>query len=114
MPIKAWSDTITIAEMNDEPAFSEDIETLIRRIESAEDAGPDVIIDLEQVSYLNSSNIAAMLKLRKALQKLEARMRVCGASDAVWSVMMVTGLDKVFDFTDDVTLALASLQLLDH
>jgi len=114
MPIKEWSETITIADMNDEPAFSEDMESLIRRIEESELAGPDVIVNLENVTYLNSSNIAQLLKLRKALQSLDARMRICGATDAVWSVMMVTGLDKVFDFTDDVTTSLASLQLLDE
>ena len=112
MPIKEWSETITIGEMNDEPSFSEDMENLIARIEEAEDAGPDIIINLENVTYLNSSNIAQLLKLRKVLQNLEARMRICGAADAVWSVMMVTGLDKVFEFTDDVTTSLASLQLL--
>jgi anti-anti-sigma factor len=112
MPIKEWSETITIGEMNDEPSFSEDMESLIARIEEAEDAGPDIIINLENVTYLNSSNIAQLLKLRKVLQNLEARMRICGAADAVWSVMMVTGLDKVFEFTDDVTTSLASLQLL--
>jgi hypothetical protein len=31
----------------------------------------------------------------------------------VWGVLMITGLDKIFDFTDDVTTALASLQLTD-
>lgn len=112
MPIKEWSETIIIGEMNDEPSFSEDMENLIARIEEAEDAGPDIIINLESVTYLNSSNIAQLLKLRKVLQSLEARMRICGAADAVWSVMMVTGLDKVFEFTDDVTISLASLQLL--
>jgi len=29
----------------------------------------------------------------------------------VWSVFMVTGLDKLFDFTDDVATSLASLQI---
>lgn len=111
MPIKDWSETITIGDMTDEPGFSEDMDTLIARIEAAEDAGPDVIVNLEHVSYLNSSNIAQLLKLRKALQALDARMRICGAADAVWSVMLVTGLDKVFEFTDDVTTSLASLQL---
>lgn len=114
MPIKDWSDTITIAEMTDEPQFSDDMDALIARIEAMELAGPDVIVDLEQVNYLNSSNIAQLLKLRKALQQLDARMRICGAADAVWSVIMVTGLDKVFDFTDDMMTALASLQLMDE
>jgi hypothetical protein len=32
-------------------------------------------------------------------------------NDHVWSVMLVTGLDKVFEFTDDVSTSLASLMI---
>ena len=38
-------------------------------------------------------------------------MRICSVDDQVWGVLMITGLDKIFDFTDDVSTALASLQL---
>ena len=113
MPIRDWSETIVIAALNDEPMLSEDLDSINRRIEAAEDAGPDVIVDLENVTYLNSSNIAQLLRLRKALDRLDARMRLCGVHDAVWSVMLVTGLDKVFSFNDDVTTSLASLQLME-
>ena len=41
----------------------------------------------------------------------DARLRICSVDDAVWSVMLITGLDKVFEFTDDVSTSLASLQL---
>jgi hypothetical protein len=38
-------------------------------------------------------------------------MRLCGVRDNVWSVLMVTGLDKIFEFTEDVMTSLASLQI---
>ena len=66
---------------------------------------------MQGVSYLNSSNIAQLLKLRKKLLNASARLRVCAVSDAVWSVLLITGLDKIFDFTDDVATSLASLQI---
>jgi len=113
MPIEAWSDDITIAELGDEPAFSEDMASLMQRLDGAGDQVPDVIINLSGVTYLNSSNIAQMLRLRKRLNTAGRNMRICSVEDQVWGVLMITGLDKIFEFTDDVATALASLQLTD-
>ena len=111
MPINEWSDQIIIAEMNDEPAFADEIEALLRRVDDQAETGPDVIIDLKAVSYLNSSNLAQLLKLRKKMMLSKRRLRICSATDSVWSVMLTTGLDSVFNFTEDVSTSLASLQL---
>ncbi|MBC22691.1 MAG: hypothetical protein CMJ32_02085 [Phycisphaerae bacterium] len=110
MPINEWSDEILIAEMNDEPQFSEDITSLMRQLEESEQA-PDVIVNLQSVTYLNSSNIAQLLKLRKTVSAAKRRLRVCSVGDQVWGVLLITGLDKIFEFTDDVSTSLASLQL---
>ena len=111
MPINEWSESILIAELADEPALSDDLDSLLRRLD--EDSGhlPDVIIDTQTVSYLNSSNIAQLLKLRKKLLDRGSRLRICALNDRVWSIMLVTGLDKVLEFTDDVSTSLASLQI---
>ncbi len=111
MPTEAWSEEITIATLGDAPAFSEDMGNLLQRLGEREDSTPDVILDLSSVSYLNSSNIAQMLRLRKRLNTGGRNMRICSVDDQVWGVLMITGLDKIFDFTDDVSTALASLQL---
>ena len=113
MPIEAWSDEITIAELADEPAFSEDMASLMQKLDANADSIPDMIVNLSSVTYLNSSNIAQMLRLRKKLNTDGRNMRICAVEDQVWGVLMITGLDKIFDFTDDVTTALASLQLTD-
>lgn len=113
MSINEWSETILIAELNDEPQFSEDVDALMTRLDDAGDVIPDVIVDMKAVTYMNSSNIAQLLKLRKRLQGAGSRLRVCAVNNAVWSVLLITGLDKIFDFTDDVTTSLASLQIDD-
>ncbi len=111
MPLQEWSESTLIAEMNDEPSFSDDFETLIGRLESAENGTPDVIVNMLGVSRLNSSNLSQLLRLRKTLISRDRRLRICSVDAAVWSVFMVTGLDKLFDFTDDVATSLASLQI---
>jgi len=111
MPLQEWSESTLIAEMNDEPSFSDDFDALIGRLESTEDGTPDVIVNMLAVSRLNSSNLSQLLRLRKTLISCNRRLRICSVDPAVWSVFMVTGLDKLFDFTDDVATSLASLQI---
>ncbi|MEM7227772.1 MAG: STAS domain-containing protein [Planctomycetota bacterium] len=111
MPIHVWSEDIFIAELNDEPAFSEDMENLERRLQERDGDAPDVVVNMKGISYINSSNIAQILRLRKRLVAENGRLRLCAIEDSVWSVMIVAGLDKIFECTDDVSTALASLQL---
>lgn len=108
-----WSDNIVIAELNDEPAFSEELTNLQKRLDALDDGEetPSVILDMKDVTYLNSSNIAQMLRMRKRLTERERNMAVCSVRDQVWSIMMVTGLDKVFRFAPDTATALAALQI---
>lgn len=111
MPLNQWSDTILIAELSDEPAFSEDMDQLMRRLDAMDVDLPDLIIDLKNVSYLNSSNIAQLLRVRKRVTETGRRMRICSVPDGIWSVLLITGLDQIFEFTDDVSTSLASLQI---
>ncbi len=107
-----WSDKIIICDLADEPSLSEELNALLARLENPSNAQhSSVVVNMEDVTYLNSSNIAQMLRVRKALAAHDGRLKIAGTRDAVWSVMMLTGLDKVFDFAPDKATALASLQL---
>ena len=111
MPLNQWSDDILIVEVSDEPALSEDMDTLMRTLDAAGGSLPDIIVDMKGVSYLNSTNIAQLLRLRKKLFENDRRMRICSVHNSVWSVLLITGLDQLFEFTDDVSTSLASLQI---
>jgi anti-anti-sigma factor len=111
MPLNDWSENIIIAELSDEPAFSEDIDALSRRLENAGEKLPDVILDLKAVTYLNSSNIAQLLMVRNRLKRGGLRLRACSVCDPVWSVILTTGLDRMISFNEDVSTSLASLQM---
>ena len=112
MGLNDWSDEIIIAELTGEPAFSEDMDALIDRIDRTPEAQmPNVILDMRSVDHLNSSNIAQLLRLRKKLTLSGRRLRVCSVNDRVWSVLLTTGLDSLFTFNDDVATSLASLHI---
>ena len=72
---------------------------------------PDIVLDLSAVHFVGSSQLAQMLRLRKTVVDHGTRLRVVGSSESVRNVFHTTGLDKVFEFMDDVTTALAQLQI---
>lgn len=107
-----WSDNIVIADLTDEPEFSEEINDLYGRLKDERgDRLPNVVLNLSGVSYLNSSNIAQLLRLRKLLIENDRKLKLASVGDSVWSIMLLTGLDKVFHFAPDKATAIAGLQL---
>jgi len=108
MAIKEWSDGIFIAELSDDPQFTDDLTALMDRVESSP---KDVVVNFGAVGYINSSNLARLLRLRKIMISLEKRVVFCDVNSQVEGVFHVTGLDKIFQFTNDISIALAMLQI---
>lgn len=108
MPTQEWSDEIFLIELDEDPAFTDDVDALNSRLNT--DAR-HVVADLARVRHVGSSNLSQLLKLRKRLIAADRKLILCGAGEAVMSVMLTTGLDNVFDFTDDRATALASVQM---
>ncbi len=110
MPIQNWSDDVLLAELADDPQFTDDLTALLETVEKQPDR--DVVLNFQGVHFLNSSNIAKLLKLRKLLTVTHRRkLKLCAVNTHVWGVFLVTGLDKIFDVYDDVASGMLSLQL---
>ncbi len=112
MPIQRWSDRIWVVKLNEEPALSEDLHSALTEAKK-NDPVPHLVVDLTGVRMVNSSNLAQMLRLRKLAVDKDTQLRIAGPSDAVWAAMLTTGLDKVFEFAQDVSSALAAVQMND-
>lgn len=108
MPIEKWSEKVAVVHLADDPQFSDELESLA--IETKQKP-VCVVLDFAGVHHVNSSNISQLLKLRKRTMTTEQRMVLCGINTQVWSVFLVTGLDKIFEFADNVMLALTTLQI---
>ena len=108
MPIEQWSDDVTVIHLADDPQFTDDVTAIEQQVEQRP---VDAVLDFAAVHFINSSNIAQLLRLRKSMVAKERRLMLCGVSTQVWGAFLVTGLDKVFEFTDSVPLALATLQI---
>lgn len=110
MSVEQWSETIILGELGDDPQFSDDLSTIIEQC--TQDTRQDVLLNLAGTNYLNSSNIAKLLKLRKLLTvNNQRKLKIAGINTRVWGVFLVTGLDRIFEFVDDVPSGLASLQM---
>lgn len=109
MSIESWSEEISVVELQDDPGFTDDVAALVEQVSKGKPV--DIVLSFAAVNYLNSSNIAKLLKLRKNLINSKHRLILCGISTNVWGLFLVTGLDKVFEFADDVASGLATVQL---
>ena len=110
MAFEQWSENVLLAELSDDPQFTDDLTAIIEHC--SDNTRIDVLLDFSGVSHLNSSNIAKLLKLRKLVTiSNERRLKLCGINRHVWGVFLVTGLDKIFDFADDKPSGLAALQM---
>ena len=108
MPIEKWSENVVIVHLADDPQLTDDLEALA---ESQDQNRDSAVLDFAGVQYINSSNIAKLLKLRKQMLGNDARLVLCGVHTQVWSAFLITGLDKVFEFSDNVPTALATIQI---
>jgi len=108
MTIQNWSDNITIVELHDDPQFTEDLDGLMDSVESNP---TDVVLNFAAVGFINSSNVAKLLRIRKVMLAVDRRLVLCDVNAQVWGIFLVTGLDKIFEFTSDVAIALATLQM---
>ncbi len=110
MSVELWSDRVLLAELENDPGFSDDTAALIEQCE----ANPhlNALLNFSAVTFLNSSNISALLKLRKIVKASnERRLLLCGLSRQVWGVFLVTGLDHMFEVVEDVPSGLAMMQM---
>ena len=111
MAIEEWSERVVIVHLGGEPQFGDDLQVVSDRAASAGAQPIDVVLDFGGVRFVTSSQIARLLKLRKDLAAAGSRLVLCAMDAQVWGAFLTTGLDKVFDFSDAVPTALASLQL---
>ena len=108
MGIQNWSDDITVVELNEDPQFSEELGSLV---DSLPGDPKHVVLNFAAVGFINSSDLARLLRVRKVVMAQHRRLVLCGVNNQVWGIFLITGLDKIFDFTNDISTALASVQL---
>ena len=108
MAIQKWSDEITVVDLGDDPQFTDDLSGLSEALESDP---THVVLNFSAVGFINSSNVSQLLRVRKQTVGIDKKLILCDVNSQVWGVFLVTGLDKIFKYTNDIATALATVQL---
>jgi anti-anti-sigma factor len=107
MPVEKWSDSIVLAHLGSDPQFSEELDSIMNLIPPCVSA----VLDFAAVHFVNSSNIAELLRLRHRVAEKNGKLILCNIGKPILSTFLITGLDKIFEIGEDVPTALATIQL---
>jgi len=109
MGIANFSEDILVVTLPKEPELRHDF-TMINKIVSNK-GGSDVIVDFTRVDVLTSSSIGNLILLRNLLHESGRRLVLCNVAPPTEGIFRVAGLSKVFDFVDDKSAALESVDV---
>ena len=70
-----------------------------------ESGAKKLVVDMEAVSFIDSSGLAALVSTLLSARSNEADVALCGLTPAVRSVLELTRLHRVFNVYEDATAA---------
>lgn len=69
-----------------------------------------IVIDLSHVKWMNSSGLGTMMGCMTSLKNAGGDLKLCGVTEKVKSLFMVTKLITIFDTYDSVEDAVSAFQ----
>ncbi len=72
--------------------------------------GADIVLDIADVPFCDSSGLGAMITMHRAAQRHGGRLYVTGARPQVLAAIRVTSLDRLFEVRPDVAAVFAELR----
>lgn len=85
-------------------AFHDEIKDLIDKDKT------NVVADLSKVKFMNSSGLGILITSLTTLRNAGGDLKICGASDRIESLLMVTKLITVFDHHKNVDSAVEAFK----
>lgn len=76
----------------------------------AKTSGSQIVLDLGEVEFVDSSGLGAIVTTQKRLGR-ERDLVICGANDAVTRLFKLARLDKIFQIVVDENAAMAVLSV---
>lgn len=68
-------------------------------VDSIEQEGWSYILDMEKVSYLDSSGLGMLVYIKKELHRNSSELRIINLKNSVMNVFKLTKLDEYFKLT---------------
>ncbi|NTU72398.1 MAG: STAS domain-containing protein [Coriobacteriia bacterium] len=76
-----------------------------RLIELVEGGCSNVVVDLEGVSFIDSSGLGVLVSILRRARERDGAVRIVCTRDNILKIFRITGLDKVFPVFTDVAEA---------
>jgi anti-sigma B factor antagonist len=73
---------------------------------TAAESGPNVVVDVTEVTFMDSSGLSALIRASRDIQARQGRLVLAGPRGAVREVLHTTRLDQVLTLVDTVPEAL--------
>ncbi len=109
MAIQKMSEDVLLVDLPPkEPQLGQELENVNKIIADKPDY--DVIVDFFRVEIITSSSLSNLLILRNLLEERSRQLILCNIAVVTNYIFTVAGLDKVFDFVDDHSAALAAVK----
>jgi anti-anti-sigma factor len=77
-------------------------ETFARVEQSRPDQGDTVTLDLSEVTFVDSSGIATLMRVKQHIEDVGGRLVLANPSAPVWRVLRMLGLTGVFSLSGEV------------
>ncbi len=101
----------TVLEASGRLRAGDPVELLMDAAQSAVAGGDKlVLIDMQDVGYIDSIGIETLLEIHKKLIAASGRLMLCGLRKNVDELMQITRLSTVFEIHPDEATALKSLE----
>ena len=109
MAIQNISDDVLLVELPfKEPQIANELITVNERV--SDNPNFDVIIDFSKVEIITSSSIGNLIILHNLLHRQGRRLILYNVAPVTRCIFVVAGLKDIFDFADDKSTALSSMQ----
>ena len=72
------------------------------------DRPPQLVVDLSQVTYIDSSGLAALIQAMQNVERYGGNFALCGLQESVRPIFEIARLDQVFRIFPDTASALST------
>ena len=108
MSIQTGLEDVIVVDLPRELEGHGELQTVVETVRQR--GACDVIIDFSKVDVVGSLTFSRLLELRWVLRGLGHKLVLCSVAPETRGVFAIVQLDRLFDFVEDKTAALASLQ----
>ncbi len=102
-------DNYVILHLEGDFVGNEDVDKLRDMFRAISNDSNNLIIDLKNVSYLNSTSLGALLSANALFEKKGGKALVCSLSDYLKNIFSITKLTLIFTLYDNCEEAIKAL-----